>query len=102
MMNTDTIQERLGQSEVLAQLAEEAAELAKAALKLRRVYTGINPTPVTGKEAFENLLEEVADVYNCIHILGLDTAVNLAEVQRIMLAKQARWAERLQADRPKE
>lgn len=102
MLNIDTIQRHLDQSEVLAQLAEEAAELAKAALKLRRVYTGVNPTPVTGKQAFENLLEEMADVYNCIHILGFDTAVNLSEVQRIMLAKQARWAERLQADRPKD
>lgn len=95
MTNIDIIRKYLDQPELLNQLAEEAAELAKAALKLRRVYTGINPTPVTGKEAFDNLLEEMADVYNCIHVLGFDTCVNLNEVQRIMLGKQSRWAERL-------
>ena len=95
MTNIDAIREHLDQAELLTQLAEEASELAQAALKLRRVYTGINPTPMTGKEAFHNLLEEIADVYNSIHILGFDTTENLAEVQRTMLIKQARWAARL-------
>lgn len=95
MTNIDVIREHLDQAELLAQLAEEATELAQAALKLRRVYTGINPTPMTGREAFHNLLEEMADVYNCVHILDLDTSVNLDEVQRTMLIKQARWAVRL-------
>ena len=54
-----TIRAHLDQDEMLAQLAEEAAELAQAALKLRRVYTGVNPTPVAGKDAFQKLLEEL-------------------------------------------
>ena len=99
MNHIDTIREHLDQPEVLAQLAEEATELGKAALKLRRVYTGINPTPVTGREAFANLLEELADVYTCIHVLGFDTCENLAQVQRIMLDKMERWAGRLESQR---
>lgn len=35
----------LPEAEVLAQLAEEVAELAQAALKLRRALDGTNPTP---------------------------------------------------------
>ena len=97
MTSVDAIRDHLDQSELLAQLAEEAAELGKAALKLRRVYTGVNPTPVTGKEAFENLLEELADVYTCVHVLGFDTLSNLGEVQQIMRAKLARWAGRLES-----
>lgn len=89
------VREHLDQAELLTQLAEEASELAQAALKLRRVYTGINPTPMTGREAFHNLIEELADVYNCVHLLDLDTSANLDEVQRIVLIKQARWAARL-------
>lgn len=102
MTSVDVIREHLDQPELLTQLAEEAAELGKAALKLRRVYTGTNPTPVTGKDAFENLLEELADVYGCITALGLDTSLNLSQVQRIMLVKRERWASRLQAAHPKE
>ena len=41
MVNID-----LPKTEILAQLAEEAAELAQAALKLRRSLDGTNPTPV--------------------------------------------------------
>lgn len=63
MTPIDTVREYLDQDELLAQLAEEAAELAQAALKLRRAYTGINPTPVTRRAAYNALLEELADVY---------------------------------------
>lgn len=35
----------LPREEILAQLAEEASELAQAALKLRRALNGTNPTP---------------------------------------------------------
>jgi NTP pyrophosphatase (non-canonical NTP hydrolase) len=97
MTNIDIIREHLDQPELLTQLAEEAAELCKAALKLRRVYTGVNPTPVSGKEAFTNLLEELADVYVCIHALGFDTCEHLNLVQRTANAKMERWAGRLDA-----
>lgn len=63
------IKQHLPQDELLAQLAEECAELSQAALKLRRALTGINPTPVAADEARRNLVEEAADVYNVLGLL---------------------------------
>ena len=39
------IYEKIGESALLQQIAEEAAELAQAALKLARKLDGKNPTP---------------------------------------------------------
>ena len=55
----------LGCCELLAGLAEEAAELAQAALKLRRTLDGRNPTPVSTGDASRKLNEEFADVLLC-------------------------------------
>ena len=91
----DFIREKLPQEELLAQLAEECAELGKAALKLRRVYDGKNPTPVTEKEAHRNLMEEIADVSLCLEVLGLNHPSDMIEVQKTMNMKVHRWALRL-------
>lgn len=56
------ISDYLPKTEILAQLAEEASELAQAALKLRRALDGKNPTPKSVEECEANLLEEAADV----------------------------------------
>ena len=88
------IMEHIGESEMLCQLAEEAAELSQAALKLRRALTGINHTPVTADEARKNLVEEAADVYNVLGLL-LDAADN-AEIYSIIRRKKARWVKRLE------
>ena len=90
------IQEALIREELLCQMAEEASELAKAALKLRRAYDGTNPTPVTEREAYENLLEEIADVQVCLIALELDLGFNLVQVSRIVNEKLERWAGRLE------
>lgn len=91
---TEYILERITQAELLAQLAEEAAELAHAALKLRRVYDGSNPTPVKGSVAYSNVKEEVADVLLLVGLLELDR--DLGEIQRIMNRKTERWKGRLE------
>jgi hypothetical protein len=39
--------DHLSQGEILAQMAEELAETAQAALKLRRALDDLNPTPKT-------------------------------------------------------
>jgi NTP pyrophosphatase (non-canonical NTP hydrolase) len=53
----------IGDREILEQLAEEAAELAQAALKCIRAMDGAkNPTPVSLEEARRNLEEEYMDV----------------------------------------
>lgn len=53
------IKDYLEETEILAQLAEEAAELAQAALKLSRALSWRNPTPVTEYEARADLREEL-------------------------------------------
>lgn len=62
MTDIEYIAQKLSQEDILCQLAEEASELAQAALKLRRVITGTNPTPVSEDEALRNLHEEIIDV----------------------------------------
>lgn len=59
----------LPKTEILAQLAEEASELAQAALKLRRALDGTNPTPKSVTECEANLTEEIADVTIAIDAL---------------------------------
>jgi len=91
----DYIRNALPQEELLAQLAEEATELAHAALKLRRVYDGTNPTPIKRSEAFDNLKEEIADVELLLIVLGYDRSMLISERMKRMDAKLLRWAERL-------
>lgn len=68
--------EVLPPDEILAQLAEECSEFSQASLKLRRAMNGVNPTPKTVPECWENFIEEYADVVEM---------------------KQARWLSRLES-----
>ena len=61
MTDLEYIAENLSDEDILCQLAEEAAELAQAALKLRRAITQTNPTPVTIEKAVDDLFEEYGD-----------------------------------------
>lgn len=81
-------------SERLAQLAEEAAELTQAALKLRRAVDGNNPTPKTVDEALESFYEECADVAVCLSVLGYNQADDV-QIEAMAAEKLARWAKRL-------
>ena len=85
----------LSREELLAQLAEEATELAHAALKLRRVYVGTNPTPVPLRDALDNLMEEIADVQLLLEVLELDQ--HWPEYGVIKESKIQRWVSRLEA-----
>jgi NTP pyrophosphatase (non-canonical NTP hydrolase) len=87
------IRDQLPEEELLAQLAEEATELAQAALKMRRILDGRNPTPVRLSEAWANLQEEIADVLNCLQVLDIST--NDQEYQETIRQKQERWCGRL-------
>lgn len=93
MVESEFIAESIGKSEFLCQLAEECAELAQAALKLRRVITGVNPTPVTHEEAVAALIEEFADVTLCAKLVGCNA--NDIEVRKIQDKKLTRWIKRL-------
>ena len=92
------IHNELGTEELLCQLAEECAELTQAALKLRRVYTGKNPTPVTIEQATAGLLEEIADVRLCIETLFLSDGEE-ATIKLTVERKTKRWATRIQESR---
>lgn len=87
------------QDEILAQLAEEASELSQAALKLRRILDGRNPTPTSYVLAVKNLNEEIADVELCIELI---TCRDDAVVSKIKESKAARWLDRLKELRRKE
>lgn len=89
------VREHLPREELLCQLAEECAELGKAALKMARIYRGVNPTPVTRAEAFQNLVEEMADVTLCMEVLGMNTPELLYNCGRIWEEKSVRWMNRL-------
>lgn len=89
----------LPKTEILAQLAEEASELAQAALKLRRALDGTNPTPKSVAECEANLIEEWADVdLSLRNALGTDYFYKYrTEVEEIELKKLDRWLSRLEA-----
>lgn len=83
--------ERIGVPAMLEQLAEEAAELAHAALKCARIHRGDNPTPVELPEAVRMLEEEYTDVVQCA------VELNLTPDKPQMVRKEnrfrARWEE---------
>ena len=91
---TSMIRNRLSCADQVGQLGEEAAELCHAALKLERALRGTNPTPVTRSEAIKKVLEETADVLNCLEVLRIYPDTESIGV--IRAEKMSRWVERLQ------
>lgn len=87
------VREQLSPADQFGQVAEEAVELAHAAMKMQRIIIGTNPTPVTEKEAMGKVMEEICDLYNALEVLKLD--VNL-KYEGIRKKKMARWVERIQ------
>lgn len=94
MNDAERIRATLPTGELLAQLAEEAAELSQAALKLRRAIEGVNPTATDAKEWDVNLREEIADVMACVDVLGYGETER-AWIVRTKQEKVKRWAFRL-------
>lgn len=94
-MDKETVFNMLQEEEILTQLAEEASELAQAALKLRRALDGTNHTPKSVRECRKALVEEIADMRVCWQELPLNGAERMATYQ-IAEKKQARWVKRLQ------
>lgn len=87
------IRANLSYPTLLAQLAEECAELSHAALKYRRAMIKENPTPVKPSAANAAMLEEIADVLLVLRVIGIDTdSDHIASVQRY---KASRWIDRL-------
>lgn len=84
------IRNTIGREAALDQLAEEAAELAQAAIKASRILRGINPSPVHLEDAEKALTEELSDVILCAQVVGL------IPDQSIMTEKLERWGQRLE------
>ena len=83
------IRSRLNDAVLYEQLAEEAAELAQAALKAARIMRGENPTPIKWDEARDNVIEECVDVAICENVLKIPT------IHSLYSKKLKRWYERL-------
>lgn len=88
--------ENISDAAMLEGLAEEAAELAQAALKLARVIREENPTPTTGETAVAHLTEETADVLLYLQEIRERHGITLVEINNIMTLKRQRWAARLE------
>jgi hypothetical protein len=58
----ESILEQIGEAATWEQLAEEAVELAHAALKVARIVRGENPTPKHYGEAVDKCYEEFTDL----------------------------------------
>lgn len=86
----------LPRTSLLCQLAEEAAEVSQAALKLCRVYDGINPARATEKEAVDKLCEEIGDCWLALKTLGMDEMPYTGIFADNMARKTIRWADTLE------
>lgn len=82
--------QHLGRRTLLEQLAEEAAELSQAALKMIRAEElSNNPTPTNASIAREQLNEEANDVVMLLEPLGIqDSEIHVK-------FKWNRWANRI-------
>ena len=86
------IKEHFDTYDILDQLAEEAAELSQAALKLKRAMKGTNPTPVSLVDANKQLIEEYSDVCNVANVMGISIDHD------ICASKMKRWVERTKGE----
>lgn len=101
-MNLEYIAENLSEEDILCQIAEEASELAQAALKLRRAITHTNPTPITVGEAVENLFEEYGDTLVAMAAYYMKRGMidrKVADFIEQSNTKYSRWAQRIKEDK---
>lgn len=90
---SNRIRANLSYPALLAQLAEECAELSHAALKYRRAMVKENPTPVKTSAASAAMLEEIADILLVLRVIGID--MDSGYIVRVQEYKASRWVDRL-------
>lgn len=86
----DRLKSEVPKNDLWTNLAEEASELAQAALKMTRIGSEKNPTPVPEGTLLDGVIEEYTDVVN--------TAERLLELKPDWLigdAKLLRWIHRI-------
>lgn len=89
------IRSRITEEDILCTVAEEASELAKAALKLRRAITETNPTPVGFEVARSMVLEEIADVQVAFDVF-IQSVNDMETIEHTYEYKFERWVKRLE------
>ena len=95
------ISDRVSDEALFGQLAEEAVELAKAALKLQRAAMGEAAPDYDEDAACANLIEEFADVCCCMDVVSGYEVFTLHSIMRdSILMKLNRWVQRI-TDREK-
>lgn len=94
MTDIDYIKSNLVYRDKLLQIIEECSECAAAA-KVLRIDRKTNPTPVKPDEAWDHVLEEVADVLNAIEVFLWPDDRNAVDI--IRAEKLERWRRRLEA-----
>lgn len=90
------VRDTLPTRDKLEQVAEEAAELSQAALKLIRAYgLSENPTPTTCEQALSDFSEETQDLFCVLRLVFTDS-----RWERMMniddYPKYRRWARRIE------
>lgn len=76
-------------------LQEECAELISACNKYKRALGLGFPTPCTIEKAMGNIVEEIADVENCITNVKYLLGIEQSEVDNIITAKDERMEQRI-------
>ena len=85
-MTDKEIREAIGDPALYEGLAEEAVELAHAALKFARILRGENPTPADRWETKWSLIDEYSDlrIYSDILDLRIDAQVYSDKKERMV------------------
>ena len=92
----------IGVPALLEQTAEEASELAQACLKMSRKLRGENPTPKNMIQIRNELIEEIADVMNCLEqiveysdVINAGGSISHESIDSMRIYKMERWEQRL-------
>lgn len=90
------VTQHLSDPALLGALAEEAAELAAAALKYQRILMDESPTPVSRADAVEALIEEIGDTLCCVDAISFPLLLCYSSDIRPKAEEKAlRWADRI-------
>ena len=77
------------------QLQEECGELIAACNKYKRTLGFGYPTSCSRDKAFENLIEEIADVENCLVAIKDLLEIDQAQIDKIIEEKDDRTEKRI-------
>lgn len=94
------IRQQVSKSSILLQIAEEASEVAQAALKLNRAYLKDNPTPMSVEKCEKNLIEEINDL-DLVNKIFSEVDLEKNPLNDTQKEKLARWCRRIRESHEK-